>query len=151
MTQGFIESLPPELVAHVKAGCGKSGQAWLDQLASIITVLESEWSISVKEPFPGIEYNFVAPAIGENGEPVVIKIAPPWDPVEIHGEAAYLRDRNGVGCVRLIAEVPEHRAILIEQIFPGRSVSDYFRGREPDALRPSIDALKAVSAAYPMT
>lgn len=149
MTQGFIDSLPTELVNHVRAGCRANGHAWLDELPTLIRDLESTWSVTVDEPFAGIEYNFVAPAIRENGENVVIKIAPPWDPVEIYGEAAYLRARNDSGCVRLLAEAPQSRAILIERIFPGESFASHFTGREPDALRPAIEALRAVLRPVP--
>ncbi len=149
MTQGFTDSLPTELVAHVKAGCGGPGYEWLEKLPALIGGLEDQWSVSVGEPFPGIEFNFVAPAIDRDGKGVVIKIAPPWDPVEIHGEAAYLRLRDGVGSVRLLAEAPESRAIMIEQIFPGRSFVEHFAGRESEAVAPAIDALKIVLRPLP--
>ena len=149
MPLGSIALLPKELVSHVKAGCGDAGVAWLDALPNVIRSLELRWSISVKEPFRGIEFNFVAPAIRQNDEPVVIKIAPPWDPVEIHGEAAYLRHKNGIGCVRLLAEEPASRAILIEQIFPGESLASRFTGREPESLSPAIDALETVLGPLP--
>src|SRR5687768_4622301 len=138
----FTEDLPSELVSHVKAGCGLAGERWLVELQGIIRLLEKRWSIDVGKPFAGIEYNFVAPATAKNGDPVVVKIAPPWDPVEIHCEAAYLRDRSGEGCVRLFDEALDCRAVLIERILPGKSFADHFAGREPDSLGPAIEALK---------
>ncbi len=145
----FEDSLPSELVSHVKAGCGQPGELWLAELPRTIDELERLWSISVQKPFPGIEYNFVAPATGADGETLVLKIAPPWETVEIFGEASYLRSRNGEGCVRLLAEETDSRAILIERIFPGRSLWEHFAGRESDAVAPAIEALKTVLRPVP--
>lgn len=151
MPNEFTESLPAELVSHVTAGCGEAGVRWLDALQTTIEALEQEWSVTVTEPFAGIEYNFVAPAITRDGEDVVVKIAPPWDPVEIFGEAAYLRTRNGVRCVRLLEVSGEHRAILIERIFPGKTLTEHFAGREQDAVAPAIEVLQAVLQPVPRT
>src|SRR5688572_15653979 len=88
-SKGTLDWIPHELVAHVTAGCGVEGKAWLQNLPEIISRLENLWSIKVSDPFPSIEFNFVAPAVRGNGEDVVLKIAAPWDPIEIFGEAEY--------------------------------------------------------------
>lgn len=149
MTEGFAESIPKELVTHVVAGCGRRGEEWLASLPATIKSLEDIWSIGIAEPFPGIEYNFVAPATTVDGTDVVIKIAPPWEPVEIFGEAEYLRNRNGVGCVRLMAEHHASRSILIERVFPGQSLFEHFAGREAEAVAAAIEALKVVLKPVP--
>ena len=149
MSPNFTESLPAELVTHVKSGCGQPGEHWLSELPTLVRQLESAWSISVHKPFSGIEYNFVAPATTRDGAAVVIKIAPPWEPIEIFGEAAYLRSRNGVGCVKLLAEALECRGILIERIIPGQSMTEHFAGRESDAVAPAIEALRTVLRPIP--
>ncbi len=136
--------LPPELVAHVTAGCGAPGEIWLTELPDMIRQLEELWSISALPPFPGIEYNFVAPAKNRNGEDVVLKIAPPWDPIEIFGEAEYLRSREGVACAKLIAEERDSKAILIERIFPGEALFVRFKNRPEDSVAPAIDVLRAI-------
>lgn len=146
---GEFTSLPSELVSNVTAGCGERGFTWLGDLPATIRELEDIWSLAVQEPFPGIEYNFVAPAIMHDGAKVVVKIAPPWDPVEIFGEAAYLRARNGVRCVRLLGESGEHRALLLEQIVPGRTLDAHFAGREADAVAPAIEVLQDVLRPVP--
>lgn len=150
MSGQYRHSLPPELVSHVTAGCGEQGLRWLDELPATIRDLEDLWSVTVSEPFPGIEYNFVAPAVARDGADVVVKIAPPWDPVEIFGEGAYLRSRRGVACVRLLEQSAEQRALLLERIFPGRTLTEHFEGREPEAVAPAIDVLQAVLRPVPV-
>lgn len=142
METDFVRSLPTELSTHVRAGCGERGQAWLRTLESTIHDLALHWSIKVGAPFAGIEYNYVAPAVTKGGQNVVIKIAPPWEPVEIFGEASYLAARNGRRCVRLLDQHAEARAILLERIFPGKTLVEHYAGREGDAIDPAIDLLK---------
>ena len=146
----FINSIPAELVKHVTAACGERGVLWLDKLEHTIRGLENKWSIKVQRPFPTIEYNYVAPAIGPKGENVVLKIAPPWIPIEIFGEANYLRSRDGDRCVRLLAEDGDSRAILIERVFPGKSLTECFEDRKLDAVSPAIKVLEAIIRPSPI-
>src|SRR5688500_5882525 len=97
MDNSFREKLSEDLVTHITAICGSRGEAWFDELPSVIRKLESEWKLTLHDPFPGIEYNFVAPATMTDGRDVVVKIAPPFERVEIYGEAKYLSTLGGNG------------------------------------------------------
>ena len=141
-TASFKESIPSELVAHVTAICGKRGEQWFDDLPRIIQDLEREWDISVGVPFPGIEYNLVAEAKARDGNPVVIKIAPPFEIVEIHGEAKYLRLRYGKGAIRLLAEDRGRKSILLERAMPGKALHEHFADRPIDSIDPAINVLR---------
>jgi streptomycin 6-kinase len=140
-----FERLPCELVSHVSVGCGERGVAWLRDLPKVMQRLEKLWSLRIGEPFPGIEYNFVAPATREDGEDVVVKIHPPWDPIEIFDEAEYLRARDGDSCVRLLAEEQSLRSIMIERLTPGRTLTELFDKRKMDSLSPAIDVLLRIT------
>jgi len=144
MPSTFRDSLPSELVAHVTAGCGEAGEEWLDQLETTVRTLEDHWSVSVEAPFAAGEFNFVAPAVTEGARQTVVKIAPPWDPVEIFGEADYLRFRDGVGCVRVLGVEPNARAILMERIFPGNNFAEHFEKRKQDSIGAAIGVLQTV-------
>src|SRR5690349_11262756 len=100
----YDHKFPAELVTHVTEMCGARGEGWFAELLSVIRELEGKWDLKVGAPFPGIEYNFVADAQRCDGEPVVIKIAPPFETTEIFGEAKYLRLHEGKGAVRLLGE-----------------------------------------------
>ena len=149
MASNFSESLPVELVMHVTAICGQRGTNWIGELPAIIQKLEEKWSVEVHQPFPGIEFNFVAPATLDGSEQVVVKIAPPFEQIEIFGEAAYLKYRNGNGAVSLLAEHPESRAIMIERALPGESLTEHFREREPECIEPAIDVLRTILRPVP--
>ena len=149
MVAGSVNGLPSELVSHVSEGCGEAGKAWLRELPETIASLEKHWSIAVEPAFAGVEYNFVAPARTVDGQDVVLKIAPPWDPIEIFGEAEYLKFRGGKRCVRLIGVNDGHKAILIERIFPGQALFMAFEQNPDDTIAPAIEVLQAVIGPVP--
>jgi streptomycin 6-kinase len=149
MTTTYDHEIPVELVTHTMAICGEPGRDWLSELPIRIAELENKWAITVLAPFPAIEFNFVAPAVKDNGEQVVVKIAPPYDNLEATSEIKYLRTLNGHGTVRLLAEEPRLAAILLERAVPGENLSDIFAGHEPKCLLPAIDVLTRLQRPVP--
>jgi len=141
---------PGELVTHVTAMCGDRGRAWLAGLPLTIRELEQQWSLKVEAPFAAGEYNFVAPAVLDNGEHAVIKVAPPFETNEIVGEAAFLRHRRGSGAAELLKEDVERRAILLERVFPGKNLSELFTGNEPASIQPAINVLESIQGPPPL-
>jgi streptomycin 6-kinase len=128
---------------------GDRGQIWLDGLHELIAKLEQNWALQVFEAFPAGEFNFVAPAIRNNGEHVVIKIAPPFENREARSEAKYLRMLGGAGVIKLLAEDRGHDAILLERAIPGRNLAEIFAGNEPACATPAIDVLKRILRPVP--
>ena len=149
MILNFKDSLPTELVTHVTAICGQRGTDWFSELPAIIQELEKRWSLQIQKPFRGIEFNFVAPATRDGSEQVVVKIAPPFEQIEIFGEAAYLKYRNGKGAVSLLEEDRESRAILLERALPGESLLEHFKDREPECIGPAITVLHTILGPVP--
>jgi streptomycin 6-kinase len=145
----FRESIPKELVAHTIAMCGASGTEWLDRLPATIREVETNWSISIGDPFPSIEFNYVAAATDVRDNAVVVKISPPFENSEIFSEAKFLRIANGRKVVKLIAQDRERRAILIERAVPGLNLAELYSGNELEAVPPAIDVLCAVTVDPP--
>ncbi len=135
--------IPGELVKHVTSMCGERGERWLADLPATIAKLESEWSVTIGEPFEAGEFNFVASAL-RGADRTVIKICPPFETVEIFGEADFLRSRDGVGAVRLLNEDRERQAIMIEYASPGKTLAEIFAGNESGAIDPAIGVLKKI-------
>lgn len=105
---------------------GETGNNWLDRLPSLISTLAEAWSLTVLPPFPNLTYNYVAPAMRENGELVILKVGVP-NP-ELTTEIAALRLFDGRGCARLLASDETRGALLIERLLPGTPL----RSLEPD-------------------
>jgi streptomycin 6-kinase len=142
--------LPSELVKHVSEGLGDVGRQWLVDVPGFVRHLEAAWKVSVGEPIPTGEFNFVAPATGANGESFIIKIAPPYVDGECYAEAAFLRHHDGKGCVRLLKQDRDARAMLLERAVPGLNLSEEFAGCEMDAVAPSIAVLMEIHAPPPV-
>src|SRR5688572_21548163 len=150
MADTFKDALPTDLVKRITAICGKKGEEWFDRLPYLVAELEKKWACKVIEPFPGIEFNFVARAATGSGEEVVLKIAPPFDPPEIFAEAKYLRTRNGNSAVRLIAEDRKRHAILIERAIPGEALFKRFEDDPLQCVEPAIRLLRSILRPAPV-
>lgn len=144
MGRNFIDSLPKELVTHVTAICGHRGSAWFASLPETIRELEEKWDLTVKTPFPGIEFNYVAAAARQNGEKVVVKISPPYERLEIFQEAQYLRTRNGDGAIKLLDADRELRAILLERAIPGKALFEKFAADPAGCVEPAIEVMRNI-------
>jgi streptomycin 6-kinase len=137
--------IPSELVKHVTSICGDRGVRWLAELPATIAELEAEWSITIGEPFAAGEFNFVARALDNAGSRAVIKISPPYERIEIFGEAAFLQTRDGLGAVRLIAEHRDRRAIMIEHADPGMNLAELFKDDKTAVVAPAVEVLRSIS------
>jgi streptomycin 6-kinase len=101
---------------------------WLESLPRIIRELEGRWSLSLGPPWNGqTSAGWVAPAVRDDGTPVVLKLGMP------HMEAAHelegLRFWNGDPTVRLLEADADVDALLLERCEPGTALRDL---PEPD-------------------
>jgi streptomycin 6-kinase len=150
MVDSYSHPFSQELITHVTAILGETGRAWLHDLPSLVNDLSAIWQLDVDAPFAAGEYNLVAPAMRGDGQPVVLKIAPPFADNEYIGEANFLSHRQGQGIVRLLERDPERRAILIERALPGKNLVELFTGSESEAIRPAIDVLRSILSEPPV-
>jgi streptomycin 6-kinase len=109
------------------------GRAWLATLPGTVAALSDRWGLELEEPFPDSYVSLVLPVRNHD---FVLKVQFPHR--ESATEAAALRLWAGNGAVRLIAEAPEHHALLLERCIPG----SYLAGAGQDAaLSVMIDLL----------
>jgi streptomycin 6-kinase len=106
---------------------GDAGKVWLEQLPQMIKRLEQRWNMKVLEHFPNLTYNFVAPAVRDNGVPVVLKLG---FPEELELEAKTLRAYDGDGAVRLLEHDPKVEAMLLEKLEPGEPLPHFMNNEE---------------------
>lgn len=111
----------PEFVRNIVAFKGKEGQAWIDNIPSIIMKYEERWKLHVLQPF-NLSYNYVAPAVKDTGEHVVFKLGIPGEK-EFFTELEALRTFHGEGIAALLDSDEEHSAMLIERVEPGVPIS----------------------------
>jgi streptomycin 6-kinase len=95
-----------------------------ESLPSVVRDAERRWSLRVGQSFqPGGTCSWVAPAVGMDGAPVVLKVA--WHHEEGRHEADGLVVWNGVGIVRLLAveRLASCDVMLLEACSPGTPLS----------------------------
>lgn len=98
-------------------------QQWLDDLPSLVSDLEREWSISVGAVYPDATEAVVAQAELAGGMPAVLKlVVPRGGRRHARGEIVTLRLARGEGCARLLRADEERGALLVERL--GRQLYD---------------------------
>lgn len=107
-----LAALPPAFLRH-----NQTDPTWLAGLPDLVAHLVERWSLTLAAPFPGIAINYVAPAVGADGAPCVLKVSRHVG--ETANEIAALRLWDGDGAARLLAADPALGALLVERLEPG--------------------------------
>lgn len=115
-----MHRLSDEFSHRIVGAYGEDGADWMRSLPRILDDLASRWNITIKDPFQDMTYNFVAPAVREDKNYVVVKVSVPNR--ALNNEIAALQAFDGRGAVKLIEALPEEGAFLLEQLRPGEPV-----------------------------
>jgi streptomycin 6-kinase len=115
-----VIEVPPAVRAKAQV---HGAQQWLDDLPSLVSALECEWSLTVGRAYPDATEAFVARAVCSDGTPAVLKLMVPREEI-LHAshEITVLRLADGQGCVRLLRADAARGALLLERL--GRSLYD---------------------------
>lgn len=108
---------PPEFVRRNGAD-----PAFMHGLPGLLADLASRWSLTVEPWYPGIKYNYVAPAVRTDGVRCVLKVSRFVQATR--SEIAALRLWDGDGAARLLDAEPDVGALLIERVEPGAMLSE---------------------------
>ena len=113
--------------------------AWLAALPDLLASLAARWSLALGPHYPGIRYNYVAPATRADGTPCVLKVGR-------HGESgneiAALQLWAGGGACRLLEADPALGALLVEQLRPGTMLSTVAEVDDDAATAIAADLLR---------
>lgn len=131
-------SLPGTIEKTIVAMHGEEGQRWLDDLPRRIADYEQRWGMRIAPPFPNLSYNYVAPAMGPDGVPAVLKIC--YGGREVETEMTALRLAGGEGMVRLIHEDPEGYSMLLQRATPGDMLIDHPDEEEANRIAAGVMA-----------
>ena len=108
---------PPAFVRNVSS-YNDDGQGWLDRLPALIDAVAGEWRLSSIEPVADLSFNYVARALRNGSEPVILKLSP--EPALIEKELTWLGVNAGPQVVTVIAR--RDAGYLMEVLAPGRSL-----------------------------
>jgi streptomycin 6-kinase len=129
--------LPADLVRDVEMydSADSPRRLWMAALPGVVAELSRRWSIELGRPYqPGGCASWVAPAVGDAGYQVVLKVG--WRHAEAEHEADGLRAWGGEGTVRLIDALllEDTNALLLEACEPGTALSKVLPPFEQDAV-----------------
>jgi streptomycin 6-kinase len=113
----MIETLPAYFIQNNLGSFEEEGERWLHALPDLLAEYAERWSLTIHPHFPGLSYNYVAPATLPDGREVVFKAGVVRDEVDREIEA--LRWYAGQGMVKLIQAEPTRGVMLLERIHPG--------------------------------
>lgn len=103
---------------------GTTGKQWLIQLPEIVKHLTTYWLLTKLCPINKMSYHFIAKAIDHQNRPVVLKVG--CDGNLIHQEMQALQYFNAEGAIKLLDYNEEHKALLLDQAFPGTSLKSLY-------------------------
>ncbi len=96
---------------------GSKGTNWIDYLPTIVAALTSDWKLSEITPVSNMTFNYVAKAILNTKEPVVLKIS--YDEQSIINEKRALANLCPQGSIKLLNYDNRYNALLLQQAIPG--------------------------------
>lgn len=110
-------NLPAAFTTTVCRTFGAEGEAFLRNLPEQLDEYAQRWQLTLLPAFDNLSYNYVTPALRQDGSEVVLKLGVPHH--ESWSEHAALAFYAGVGCVRLLEADPARATLLLERLRPG--------------------------------
>jgi streptomycin 6-kinase len=112
----------PEFEQRIIGVHGEAGWRWLRSLPAKVRTYAVRWGLVVGPPFEPLSYNYVAPAVRNDGSEAVLKLGVP-NPL-LARETAALEYYDGRGAVRLLQVDVGDGALLLERLQPGTPLAE---------------------------
>ncbi|KTD42866.1 aminoglycoside phosphotransferase family protein [Legionella parisiensis] len=113
-----------KLKQNITSIYGAKGEHWLAHLPATIATLKDYWKLSEVTPVANMTFNYVAKAVLDDDQPVVIKIS--YDKKSIENEKQALMNLDSQGSIKLIDYNSKYHALLIQQAIPGISLKSLY-------------------------
>ena len=137
-------SLPTHFTETIMGVHKEAGRRWLDSFHELIADCEARWSLKVLEPFP-LSYNFVAPAVLQDGRNAVLKLGVPG--LDWQRELTAIRVFAGRGMAQLLDADEEKGIMLLERIMPGETLDKL--SSEEERIQYLADVIKRMHTPVP--
>ncbi|MBL7163041.1 MAG: phosphotransferase [Anaerolineales bacterium] len=116
-------TLPTDFTRRITGAFGDDGAEWLRHFPATLEKYSQRWSLTLLPHFEPLSYNFVAPAVRQDGGEVVLKLGVP-NP-ELTSEIEALDIYSGRAAARLIEADAVGGALLIEHLKPGTPLVEF--------------------------
>lgn len=128
--------IPDNFARFIEVQHGTNGLAWLARLPSILATCEQRWHLKIGIPFSNLSYHYAAPAVRDDGTPVVVKVFSPTGEFALQTEALHLF--AGRGSVRLLGDDPDNEVQLLERLEPGILLSTLKNDEQAISIAASV-------------
>lgn len=115
----------PDIVKKKAVSLGDVGKKWLNNIGTLIALLEHKWNVKVIRSLSGGSESFVAEVVTIGNNKAIMKVVMP----SVEGNSVFeqqitaLKLANGKGYVRLIDYDLKNRAMLVEKL--GKPLSQF--------------------------
>jgi streptomycin 6-kinase len=113
--------LPEKFINTMKSIHKEKAEVWLKNFDKVTSDYEKRWELKIQEPFD-LSYNFVAPAIRNNGEEVVLKVV--LSRKEFLAELETIKLMKGKVMVELLEYDVDSRIMILERLSPGITLAE---------------------------
>lgn len=124
---------------------GDKGASWLKRLPELIHYCEQKWPLKVQDPY-ALSINYVAPALLNNGNEVVVKICLPGKEFLNELEALQLLGEKSI--VKLIDYDKDKGLLILQKLSPGITLAEVKDDEE--ACHIAAKVLKKLTIAVPV-
>jgi len=107
---------------------GSDGRVWITSLPNTVRILMDCWKLSNLLPVTNMSFNYVAKAICNHNQSVILKIG--FDKKVIAAEKHALIYFDGNASIRIIDYHEEYNALLLEQAIPGTSLKALYPAKD---------------------
>ena len=127
---------PKRFLRYATREFGKEGEAWLEELPSILKRCCDKWGLTLGRPTEEIKVNYIAYVEMGNGEEAVLKVGVPHGDFSTEMEALAIYEGRGIN--RLIDCDKALNAMLLERLRPGKMLDSVGNAREQSEIAARI-------------
>lgn len=122
--------LNPTFTSNIQDLYGETGEAWLNNLPSLLTQLGSKWNFRFLHVMPDLTYNFVGLVeMIPTGETAILKMGPRRQNIETEVRWLGCFDE---GVPKIYWHDETHDAFLMERLEPGQSLKTLVKAGDDD-------------------
>ena len=127
---------PERFLRYATREFGRAGEAWLEELPSILSRCCDTWGLTLGRPTEEIKVNYIAYVEMSNGEEAVLKVGIPHGDFSAEMEALAIYEGRGIN--RLIDCDKALNAMLLERLRPGKMLDSVENAREQSEIAARI-------------
>ena len=131
-TDSDAPKFPERFLRYATREFGQEGEAWLEELPSILRRCCDKWGLALGRPTEEIKANYIAYVEMGNGAEAVLKVGVPHDDFSSEMEALAIYEGRGIN--RLIDCDKALNAMLLERLRPGKMLDSVENAREQSEI-----------------